>query len=372
MNSMVTIFCLWTLCNGLVKALIVTYEEIQQLGLGCYPKDSCKEPRTEDYPGISWSYSCSCDRLCSQFDTCCVDSYYNSVKQSAVRPSCRSVNMMHAKTAYYMVDRCLSNDNSESAWGKLCNEEWTTEDDLMRLIPVTSLFTFVTYKNYFCFRCYENTDDYSYWRVWLVGKSSQYLQPASDRTLQYRDDEKTLTVTFSDKNVSIPVDLKFDIPFEIGFLPVECVAGIISNCSHNWHDRAIRDKCQTYTGIVFVERGKTILKYKNVHCALCNFESTENIGCKTYFDRSYGAQGVDEDIFSFVHYAKANDKGKVEKSLFSFTDLLDVDRSDGDRVGKNGRRCRDNFIWDPYRSSCRPLVCPLPRYVVRKNRCVKI
>lgn len=367
MYNMITVFFICTLFNQLVTGLIVSYAEVQKLGLNCNHKDSCKEPRTEDSPGISWPYSCSCNRLCSQFDTCCADSHYNSEKPSTVRPSCQNVEMNHTKTAYYMVDRCSSN-NSESIWEKLCNEELTVSDDLLKLTPVTSLFTSMTYKNYFCFRCHENTKDYSYWRVLLVGKSSHHLQPKSDRTFQYNDDKKSLTVTFGEKNVSIPVLLKFDIPNDISSLPVECLPDVISDCSHDWHDLSVRDKCHAYTGIVVFRKRRTVVKYKNAHCALCNFEYLEAmVGCERDSNRE---DNLGDNDLLLNPADDSRDPEREEKKLFSFTYLLDINQSDGDLVGKV-QKCKENFLWDPYRNKCIRLVCPLPGRVLKHGKCVR-
>lgn len=372
---MVTILLLWTLCNELVTGLTITYEEVQKLGLSCYPKDSCKEPRSKDSPGVSDSYSCSCDRLCSEFGTCCVDSPFRSVKPSRIRPSCRNVNLNHNRSSYFMVDRCANDGNHESTFEKLCDEEWSGEDDLMKLVPVTSLLTSMTYKNYFCFRCHETTtNDFSYWSIRLTTRSSPNMQPGLNH-IRYNNDKKSWTINYS--NLSIPVNLMFRIPPDIWSLPVECLPGIISDCSPNWHDSSIRDKCQDYTGIVIVRKKRKILKYKNTHCALCNFESVKKMACKTNSSSKYREEAVVGrhskigDRFQHGPNLKVLDRKEAEKKKvkFSFVHLMDINPSGGDKVGKK-EKCKENFLWDDFSNVCRKLSCALPGYVIKNWKCV--
>lgn len=375
MCYMVTLFLLWAFCNEMVTGLTITYEEVQKLGISCYPKDSCKEPRSKDSLGVSGSYSCSCNRLCSEFGTCCVDSPFRNVKASKIKPSCRKVNLNHTRSSYFMVDRCLNDGNHESPFEKLCDEEWSGEDDLMKLVPVTSLLTSMTYKNYFCFKCHETTNnDFSYWNIRLTTRSSPGLQPELNQ-IRYSNDIRSWTISYS--NLSIPVNLKFRIPSNIWSLPVECVPNIISDCNHNWHDSSIRDKCQAYTGIVIVEKKRKIVKYKNTHCALCNFESVQEMACETntsskyreetFIDRHYKVG----DWFQYAPNLKAlNRKEEAkEKVKFSFVHLMDINLSNGNKVGEI-EKCKENFEWDRFFKVCRKLMCALSSYVIKNGKCV--
>lgn len=55
---------------------------------------------------------------------------------------------------------------------------------------------------------------------------------------------------------------------------------------------------------------------------------------------------------------------------FSFTHLLDINRSDGELVGKI-KRCPDDDIWDPFTSKCRKLTCAKPGFIVKDGKCVE-
>lgn len=287
------------------------------------------------------TYSCNCEPTCIQSDTCCLGSQYVNVDKKGVKHTCRSV---YSGGAYLMVDRCPSSD---SIWENLCKQEWSGEDDVLKIVPVTSLQTFVTYKNYFCFRCHELTDEFLYWNVQLENDKAQYNEKKFT-SLKYDSRKKTWMLAFgNERTAQKPVNLTVLVPFEIYLLTKNCILDVISTCSDEWSDTEMIEKCHGYTAIKQVEGEyeKVYTYYKNTHCALCNYEDLSDVQCKSRDISGFGA-----------------------KIPFSFTYLLDINRSDGDKVGQI-KKCNDDHMWDPYAQKCRKLTCAIPGYEIKNGKC---
>lgn len=314
----------------------VTYEELKKLDASCMSLDTCKFERGVD---ALMRYTCHCGAFCAQLDTCCIDSPHRGEKAERFSPSCRNA-YASPSSHYFMVDECAS---SSSAWQELC--EGDAGEDLMSLVPVTSLFTNVTYKNYFCFRCHEASDRYRYWSVKLFGDSEPAVEDTGDFTLQYSKVNRTWLAPIGEGGAFLPVRIAADIPDDIRDLPKQCVPNVISDCPDGWPGDDVRQKCAVYASIIHFERTGGIVSYKNPHCALCNFESLEDMVC-----------------------VLATDQRTSIKKTFSFTHLLDVNRSDGDRVGEI-RKCDNDTVWDPFFKKCRTLQCALPGYVLQNGKC---
>lgn len=375
MNYILFFFIYWTSVNGnAASSDTVWYEDLRKLNANCYPEDSCLEPRTEDSPGILWSHACSCNRLCSFFDTCCVDSRYKNITKPTLKPNCRRVKLSFSGTTYFVVDKCPSDTIKDSAWKKLCADEWNGENDVMRLVPVTSLSTSLTYKNYFCFRCHETSNDFFYWNIFLQSNFTCDGQPGIKyEKLTYNKANASWIVPLEDYHIWITVDLRLQIPDEIWSLPVKCESDVISKCNTRWRDDTIKQKCYSYTAIIYIIKNGYVLKYRNAHCALCNFESLARKLCKSQYtvtpDMDYGGfvgTGL-KDLWA--NYGITKTVTEERRISFSFTHLLDINRSTGEKVGKI-RACEGNFLWDPFAKRCRNLTCALPGFTIKNGKCV--
>ena len=323
--------------------------DLQNINLTC-AEDSCDN---EAIDSLS-SRTCHCGKQCVQLGTCCIDSYYTSVPQPKLKPSCRKVygGFTSIKNTYYLIDKCPSTD---SVWSSLCHAEWNGDDDVQKLVPVTSLLTFISYKNYYCFKCHEANDEFLYWTVNIMSnydpnKISEFDARRSSKriSLTYDKDRDTWMAIYDEKIGYFPVSISLQIPSEISLMVHVCEPDLISNCSEKWSDEEVRDKCQSYMALKEVYRnGSSSLKYKNIHCALCNFESLNDISCR-----------------SKTHFIFTSTK------VFSFSYLLDINPSDGELVGKI-QKCPSDQIWDPFTEKCRKLSCALPGYKVKNGKCVQ-
>lgn len=317
--------------------------DLKRLNATCRPFDSCVENRNTDSLD---DFACHCGEICVQYGTCCLDSPHNIAKPPKIRPTCRSMDEVKY---FFMIDHCPPAYNKDSVWKDMCEEEWKGENDVMRLVPVTSLITNYNYKNYFCFRCHETlTEDFFYWNVTLGSSDYEFdrvIQESEHVSMTYDKHFETWVAPLGKFGATIPVNLTVEIPEKPRPLPVACVPDIISRCHDQWSETDAKRKCEAYMGAMSVERNGHVFKYKNVHCAICNFENVKNMSC---LDRK-------------LHF-------RIFKVRFSFTHLLDINPSSGDRVGKI-QMCNDNFLWDPYRKRCRKLMCALPGFVVRNGKC---
>lgn len=316
----------------------VTLEELQELNSTC-PSDNTCNGEELDNPFNPFA-DCNCGIFCAQLGTCCLASAHVLVPGPKLKPTCRS-------TGYLMIDRCPQSSRSKSPYEDLCNEEREEESDLMRLAPVTSLYSHITYKNYFCFLCHESNDDYIFWNVAIMydGETDVKLDD-SNVQLAYDEYYKTWVAPVGEGGSFESVNLEFAAPVSILSITKACSPSLITDCSVNWLDDDVRAKCHAYMHVISIKRDdETTQKFKNPHCALCNYEDLSKTYCPVLI-AAYPA-----------------------KRPFSFTFLLDVNRSDGDKVGKV-ERCSGSGIWDPYFKKCRTLQCALPGYVVQDGECV--
>lgn len=336
----IKLLLLWTLIlvDG-VPIVDITYEELEKLGAFCNTLDSCEFQRNEDILNF---YTCHCGSFCSQLGTCCIDSPYRHKEDRNFQIPCKNAygtDNLH----YFIEDKCLSSSNNDGIWENLCRN--THDHDLLSLVPVTSFSTNMTYKNYFCFRCNESGDKYRYWNIKIFFDTESDEKEQNNVTLTYNH---TWVASVGKDSSIIPVTFSVEVPDAIQHLPKQCVPNVISSCSEDWENSAIHQKCNAYTSIVYFIKDEQTVSYRNPHCALCNFENLENMLCAL-------------KITSRTTF----------KRPFSFTYLLDINRSDGELVGKI-QKCSsdDNSVWDPFYKKCRVLTCAIPDYVIQNGTCV--
>lgn len=332
---------LWTLnvVDG-VPFVGITYEELEKLGASCNTLDNCKFQRVED---ILPFYTCHCGSFCSQLGTCCIDSPYNYKENRKFHLSCKTVYGEY-NSHYFLEDKCLSSTNNGRVWEKLCRN--SDEEDLLSLVPVTSFSTNMTYKNYFCFRCNESGDKYRYWNIKIFAAIKSDKKEQNNITLTYNNVNQTWVSPIGEGGSIIPVTFSVEVPHDIQNLPKHCVPNVISTCSEDWKNGAIHQKCNAYTSIIYFIKDEQTVSYRNPHCALCNFENLENMLCALKITGRTSS-----------------------RRPFSFIYLLDINRSEGDLVGKI-KKCGDNSVWDPFYNKCRTLTCAISGYVIENGKCV--
>ncbi|GFT55438.1 uncharacterized protein NPIL_533581 [Nephila pilipes] len=298
------------------------YNELVQMNVTCSPLDSCREPRANDQLN---KYNCICDYCCVEFDTCCLDSPYRS-SYGPVAPTtdmeCRAVT--GDRELVYMIDSCKSPYLPPEP---LCESDPRQEKDPFLLIPVTSLATGKTYKNYFCAICNEDTpsDQLELWDLQLQGATPKLNETEMPRIRYSVYDWRTV-----DDDVYVYPVAK--IPRGLESYVKTCPRDLVSNCSEEWQDASVAKKCASYMAKVFV----FFTWYRNPHCALCNFEETKYMQCEEY--KVPESEFVDQTIFVKLFVLK--------------------DRE---------RKCGAKMVYDKFADKCR---CNSREYFMRDGQCV--
>lgn len=333
---------------------------------------SCTNDNCQSYEEDSLEpLACHCGIHCVELGTCCFDSPYANVPPPERQPACR---YLHGGIGYFIVDHCPFID---SAWGSLCNNESIEDDDVKKHIPVTSLLTSVTYKNYYCFRCHETTDEFLYWilkvkSIFTLSNTYEYESKEifGHICLIYKQDTDIIMAYYGDKIGYMNVLSSLQIPSEIVNITYVCEPDVISDCSDDWADDEVRNKCHSYMALKSIDiLGESIVMYKNIHCALCNYENLTDVYCtKT---RLYNGTDVNrDDVYGPRFGNRHGVYNDTRGHRFSFVYLLDINRSDGELVGMI-KKCSDDHVWDHFTNKCRKLTCALPEYKIKNGKCIK-
>ncbi|GFT84024.1 uncharacterized protein NPIL_297031 [Nephila pilipes] len=222
----------------------------------------------------------------------------------------------------YMIDRCKSPYLTPEP---LCESDAKKANDPFLLIPVTSLATGKTYKNYFCAICNEDTrsDQLKLWDLQLQGATPK---------LNSTDIPRIKPSTYGWKTVDddIYVFPTAKIPNGVENYVKMCQWDLVSNCSNEWQDASVAMKCASYMAKV----SNRAVWYRNPHCALCNFENMEDLRCRSDMGGGFLADTI------FV-------------KLFVFEDRQ--------------RKCGSKMAYDKYSDKCR---CNSREYFMRDGQCV--
>lgn len=332
------------------------YAEIEYLGGSCYPSDSCKTTRIESEDHLWGNYSCECGEHCIQYGTCCADSpYFGQVLHVPYRgETCKKLTSV--SNAVIMVSRCPERWRNGFETLKKCVTPDDDMEDPVSMIPVTSLETSVTYKNFFCAVCNHDYRNVYLWNISLELNKKLTMPGGEEITESYiienmiYNKEKTAWGLFMDDDF-YKLNLRFQVPSSIQRMVKKCYRNMVMQCNLSYANNTVSQyKCWSYySPIQIKEVVKYNTKYRNIHCAMCN---------------NVNITDDDMDICKLdVPVSK-----KVKPS-FSFALLLDINRSDGELVGLK-KLCEDDQTWDPFFKKCRSLVCAIPGYVVKNGRCV--
>ncbi|KAG8179560.1 hypothetical protein JTE90_016130 [Oedothorax gibbosus] len=328
------------------EAAALNYSLILNLNASCAPKDTCAVPRDLDDPD---HHNCDCSALCALYDTCCVDSpFLGSIRRRS--SACRSSGPSgeHA----FMVDFCPK--SYSGPFRRRCEREAKDWSDPFDRVPVTNLNTQTTYKSLFCALCHG--EDPGRLRVWQIAldctglkenmkvcqddkrfvlQNMIYLREKQQWGLWSHDNESDWMFRRIGLDPKLPEDMT---PFV-----KRCRPGLVSQCRPDWSgDADIRKLCRAYTAAVYFPR----TAYRNVHCAICNFE---------------------QDLTAMsCHGAETSD---FKGAAMNFGMLLDINLSDGDNVGTVEAKCGQGQVFDPFAKRCRDIECPIPGYSLKDGKC---
>ncbi|GFS77502.1 uncharacterized protein NPIL_654491 [Nephila pilipes] len=342
---------LWDVCSA-----DVSYEELVKMGAQCDPFDNCRQPRGTDQLN---KYNCDCDSSCVVFDTCCVDSPYRNESVAPVTGvTCRKV-YDDQSPAVYMVDSCTNPDLSSEM---LCGTSAEESNDLFLIIPVTSVTTRITYRNYFCALCNENTEDDQLvlWDFQAEGHSER-LNDSTMPDFTYDAALKSWRIV-NDSSVKISIR----IPDNLRIIVKTCSVDLISNCSNDWPDDSVAEKCAAYMAKVTLRDFFYPLSYRNPHCALCNFENVELRECDITENQSTPFSGKKPWIHSFLRPSNPDydephrtiTDPRYSVSQIPFIRLFQL---------HNKPKCGLKMIYDKFSKKCR---CNSQRSSMKDGACV--
>ncbi|CAL1283291.1 unnamed protein product [Larinioides sclopetarius] len=326
------------LCNPLTNdpPVEVTYAELQALGINCYPSDTCQ--KNETVFGL-YPPGCDCDSSCSLYDTCCVDSEFRNHKSSPKRKSNLKCLQVYSSLPFeiFMVGSC----KTDETFVDLCFGNPEESNDPFLMIPVTSNLTGVTYKNYFCAICNEEVDSEQL-RFWDIKISSNdtLVTNISEPQFHFNKMMKSWTVNDGKNNETSAFPVNLEIKQNLEATVKYCSTDLIENCSSNWTDEAVASKCKDYMAIVISFQNA---RYRNPHCALCNFENLTDIRCNQFGSTTYSIS------------APASSVG-LNIPLINLFILED-----------RPKRCGKNMVYDKFADKCR---CNSRIYTKENGKCV--
>ncbi|XP_055943617.1 uncharacterized protein LOC129974874 isoform X2 [Argiope bruennichi] len=280
--SLIWIITASVLCNGMETFANnfgdIIYSELGDMGADCEPVDNCKRSRQNDELA---TYNCNCDNNCSEFDTCCLDSEYRGTGiPRAINSDIKCLPLYRSEIGVFMIDKCQNGEDLDIE--SLCRSNGEDTDDPFLTIPATSLATKITYKNYFCLLCNENIDRDQV-VLWNLHLKSLSKAVDSSTLPRLRFDNFTRSWMVDDNGTSEATTLTIETEKSVIPFVKICKSGekgLISNCSKEWTDDSIMQKCAAYMAVVGFYGDEGWKWYRNPHCALCNYEDVKRRFCR--------------------------------------------------------------------------------------------
>lgn len=143
-------------------------------------------------------------------------------------------------------------------------------NDELSVIPVSSLRSGVTYQNYYCAQCHEDTTKLAFWHL-SVGSTTGSLRQAKTtwQGLYYSDKTQRWKTSGGALHLSVPY-------VNLTALTLRRCVATVDDCAPGWKNDTVRNLCQRYISVVQGVKGRM---YRNYHCALCNGESLKSLRC---------------------------------------------------------------------------------------------
>ncbi|KAK7086716.1 hypothetical protein SK128_003359 [Halocaridina rubra] len=335
------------------------YDDLLSMEASCFPKDTCnntgKRPRLDDY--YDWkSRNCFCDDMCAEFGDCCLDAQaYVAQEQVANVNNYECVDMKQFGSLY-MKGKCMTSWEDQYI-ADMCKNSFSQRADPLVAMPVTSVRSFVTYTNYFCAICNNDSNHLEVWQPRLEcptlkeyqNKHRNLSREYVTNHLIFDDIEDNWGLHITDRNGE-----KFHLCYVYPSMPETVIETVrqckpmTKDCSSNWTDNAIKDLCHSYTAV----RYKFDHAYRNIHCALCNDQPQNKTSClNESFTRSFF-----DDIFNTRSFAL----------LFDFSDQR------GSNIVGSTSTCKVGEVYDPFFKKCRNVICGRENQQYRYGRCVDL
>ncbi|XP_076312276.1 uncharacterized protein LOC143225922 [Tachypleus tridentatus] len=330
----------------------VTFDEINRLGPSCL--NSCLTYNSGNSNNTSTSESCYCDNECAVYRDCCLDA--KTVRQQPQDSPWHCISK-DEYTGVFLRATCKPKWQGDQMIRKSCENTISDDQyDPIRHLPVTNPNTGVTYRNYYCAICNDDTSyDMVLWKLllkcpflnfYIIYRQNLTFEYVRDN-LEYHDSKWGIWLDGDDDKLRFyDCSVKFQMPDDLTPNLRPCVRNLISECAWNWNISDVKEKCSYYTSVVYHEDNA----YRNVHCALCNHVNLSELSCSK----------IESNIVMYrTFYPRA------------FSMLLDVNEHSGSVVG-TVTLCRNGEIFDPFFRKCRNIVCGFSWYEPQNGKCVAL
>ena len=294
--------------------------------LSCKNRCGSKEKITAD--PFDPRGACTCDESCVLFGNCCPDIVdvcpginikMTSFELLTRRPNteCYWQGMCHFEAMYLLINGCPFSE-------RVCER---TGEKAVTGVPVVDLDTHISYSNALCALCNGVTDIIP----WDIKYSKFNISCAEEC---YKPHIWTQDLAENIKRFHPPRFLRPRQRCNDRFSQ-------ISECSSNWSDGKIRHACEN-GGISMVHIYKEnmsglseIRNYKNVFCAVCNFENIDKLNC------GFSTNSMSCDGFSVV---------SLEKMFYVHSDIgmLSPVCQEGDAYIEEEKQCRKVHLFTGY------------------------
>lgn len=242
-----------------------------------------------------------CDETCTKYGDCCTNStYFNDAEQRRAVSSFRCVSV-EGQTSIYRKDSCPpSFKNTEIR--RQCEKSLDNNMKYPILItPVTNTKSNVTYGNVYCAICNGEVSppkDLEFWDQGLKCTHGNHDLPPNckqdcvQNNLRYNETGGFWQVVFNNTLYECQLTAAITDKAKLHVRP--CVQ-TIKTCPAGWKNEGIRNRCESYTLVVYVPPSKgsdiynsdrtttntTETAYRNVHCAMCNNIPVQELDCNT-------------------------------------------------------------------------------------------
>lgn len=253
----------------------------------CSIRDSCANssklsPRIYDDELFIQSRNCFCDSACEQYGDCCLNSNISINKYECVDfllPTINSKNVPFNRLSVWMRSECLSIyiGSSIDIQCRNLNKQLFNDNPIL-FIPVTSLQTNITYKNYYCAYCNNdlNTKNLEFWEYktfcYGIGNDQDYLTLNNDDEVQYYINNLTKDCS---KTILYPHKRGSSEP-SVFIRP--CKKSLPSICPLNTSNDLAKNCSSFGTAHRYIKNSSMV--YQNPYCAQCNHpNNSEDITC---------------------------------------------------------------------------------------------
>ncbi|XP_076314961.1 uncharacterized protein LOC143227395 [Tachypleus tridentatus] len=259
----------------------VTFDEINRLGPSCL--NSCLTYNSGNSNNTSTSESCYCDNECAVYRDCCLDA--KTVRQQPQDSPWHCISK-DEYTGVFLRATCKPKWQGDQMIRKSCENTISDDQyDPIRHLPVTNPNTGVTYRNYYCAICNDDTSyDMVLWKLllkcpflnfYIIYRQNLTFEYVRDN-LEYHDSKWGIWLDGDDDKLRFyDCSVKFQMPDDLTPNLRPCVRNLISECAWNWNISDVKEKCSYYTSVVYHEDKA----YRNVHCALCNHVNLSELSC---------------------------------------------------------------------------------------------